>query len=192
MVSWPLAYARGTVPECQTNEIGKTIDWEILDDPHPQACDVRARSRCNLDRSRIRRLRVPAEDKTEYPARRPARVGAKVTGVELHIGLSSTSHSSFRSELNDRQCDDAATRPLIADLDARLLSGARIRPSRAGLQRRRRVGAASAVAEDRQSHVADRDRGERRQPEDGPRTLPRIRQRVGDANQPPGRDSRLF
>src|SRR5262245_22361330 len=94
---WKIACVIFRPSVLQTNEIGKTIDWEILDDPHPQACDVRARSRCNLDRSCIRRLRVRAEDKTEYPARRPARVGAKVTGVELHIGLSSTSHSSLRN-----------------------------------------------------------------------------------------------
>src|SRR5262245_65767892 len=117
-------------------------NWEILDEPHPQACGDRARGRRDLDGSSIRRLRIRAEDKTEsHAVGSRARVRIEAAGDELHIGLPSTAHSPLRSQLNDRQCDDGAPGAFIADLDARLVPGARIRAPRAGLQRRRRAGA---------------------------------------------------
>src|SRR5262245_4962457 len=105
-------------------KIGEIIVWEILDDPHPYVCGDRARGRRDLDGSRIRRLRVRAEDKTESLARRQPRVRIKAVGEELHIRHPLTAHSSLRSQLNGRQWGDPPTGPFIADLDAWLIPGA--------------------------------------------------------------------
>src|SRR5215510_4882525 len=71
-------------------------NWEILDDPHPYDCGDRARCRRDLNGSRIRRLRVRAEDKTEdLDAAARVRVRVEAAGDKLHIGLPSTAHSSL-------------------------------------------------------------------------------------------------
>src|SRR5262249_45008385 len=102
----------------------KSIDWEILDDPFPCVQGDRALNRRGHDCYNIHHIRLRAENKTESLARPRLRASVEAAGVELHIGFSSTAHTSIRRQLNDRQCGDAATGPFIADLDSGLVPGA--------------------------------------------------------------------